>query len=177
VRSAAYAKSHTTRQKPGHFCGMPHSAPCRTISKRCRSTPHLCRSCCGRFRTKELGQATLLRKTIHLSAATLDSVWHLCSKFFFFIYGYHSTHYARTVYGNSVEIPWAKPERRKLRSAAPVQIGMPLGKWRERADSNDRYIRQWVFSTTRIVKASPLHRPPHLYCTTHICSNFNNSNT
>jgi hypothetical protein len=23
--------SHTTPQKPGHFCGMPHSAPRRTI--------------------------------------------------------------------------------------------------------------------------------------------------
>jgi hypothetical protein len=23
--------SHTTLQKPGHFCGMPHSAPRRSI--------------------------------------------------------------------------------------------------------------------------------------------------
>jgi hypothetical protein len=42
----------------------------------------------------------------------------------FLIYGYHSAHYAQTVCGNSVEIPWTKPKRRKLRSAAPVQTGL-----------------------------------------------------
>jgi hypothetical protein len=43
--------------------------------------------------------------------------------FFFLIYGYHFAHYARIVRGNSVENPWAKPKRRKLRRAAPVQTG------------------------------------------------------
>jgi hypothetical protein len=56
----------------------------------CRAPPHLCRSCCNRFCTKQLGQATLLHKTIHLSAATVDSVWQLCSKFFL-IYAYQSS--------------------------------------------------------------------------------------
>jgi hypothetical protein len=67
---------HKTWQKRGHFCGIPHSTPRRVA-------PHLCRSCCGRFRTKELGQATLLHKTIHLSAATVDSVWGTYAARFF----------------------------------------------------------------------------------------------
>jgi hypothetical protein len=37
------------------------------------------------------------------------------------IYGYNSPHYAQILRGNSVEIPWAKPKRRKVRSAASVQ--------------------------------------------------------
>jgi hypothetical protein len=39
------------------------------------------------------------------------------------IYGYHSAHYVQTVRINSVEIAWAKPKQRKLRSAAPFQTG------------------------------------------------------
>jgi hypothetical protein len=48
-------------------------------------TPHLCHSSCGRFRTEELGQATLtlLHKTIHISAATVDSVWYFNATRFF----------------------------------------------------------------------------------------------
>jgi hypothetical protein len=74
--------SHKTRQKPGHFCGMLHSLPHRTILH-----PAAQSRTCGRFRTKELVQATRL----HFSAATVDSVWHLCSKIFL-LYGYHSAH-------------------------------------------------------------------------------------
>jgi hypothetical protein len=74
--AACAAKAWTLLQNAA-FRATPHHSALR------RMTPHLCRSCCGIFRTKELGQATLLHKTIHLSAATVDSVCHLCSKTFF----------------------------------------------------------------------------------------------
>jgi hypothetical protein len=74
------------------------------------------------IRTKLLGQATLLHKIIHVSAATVKFCVSLLQRDFL-IYGYHSAHYAWTVHGNSVESPWAKPKRLKVRSAAPVQMG------------------------------------------------------
>jgi hypothetical protein len=84
--------SHKTRKKPGHFCGMPHSTPRRTIPHHaarrriCAARRRICAAAVVcRFRTKQLRQATLLHKTIHLSAATVDSVWHLCSKVLKFI--------------------------------------------------------------------------------------------
>jgi hypothetical protein len=91
-RSAEYAnKPHNAAKawtfvRNAAFRATPHhSTPRRTTPHLCRMTPHLCHSCCGRFRTKQLGQANLLHKTIHLSAATVDSVWHLCSKVFKFM--------------------------------------------------------------------------------------------
>jgi hypothetical protein len=103
---------------------MPHSAPHRIIPFHAPLVLHD-----GAFVPQlwkipheGIGAITLLHKTIHLSAATVDSVWHLCNKIFL-IYGYHSAHYARTVRVNYVEIPWAMPKRRNLRSAAPVQTG------------------------------------------------------
>jgi hypothetical protein len=69
-RSAEYANKPHNAAKASTFlleCRIPrHAAPFRTTPHLCRATPHLCHSCCGRFRTKELGQAALLHKTIHL---------------------------------------------------------------------------------------------------------------
>jgi hypothetical protein len=71
-RSAEYAnKPHNAAKawtflRNATFRAMPHhSTPRRSALHLCRMTPHLCRSSCNRFRTKELGQATLLHKTIH----------------------------------------------------------------------------------------------------------------
>jgi hypothetical protein len=70
------AKVWTFLQNAAFRTTPHHSAPRR-------ATLLLVRSGYGRFRTKELGQATLLHKNIHLSAATVDSKWHFCSKIFF----------------------------------------------------------------------------------------------
>jgi hypothetical protein len=98
---------------------MPHSASRRTIPQhtalvqphmvhwtlnkkfKFKFKLHLCHSCCGRFHTKEVGQGTQLHKIIHLSAATVDSVWHLRSKIFYFM-----DFIPHIMRGLSVEILW-----------------------------------------------------------------------